>query len=243
MAKIFGMIGEKQSGKNSLCNFFKEMLPDYSVVEFAFARALKDLAMDIFQIPFKSVYGTDADKNYPISTWGKYFSTIIQNKYGKANDTLLSGREFLQILGTDIIREKNNAGLSDGWMQCLNMWMGSKLGSLTTNPNYDFKNLWTDILVSDVNDASPNFDIITISDVRFLNEVNVIKKMGGKIIRLHRDSGSKNSIPHQSELEMKDMDDSLFDYILEAKNNKNLEQLKLFAIRILMGESLIGIPG
>jgi len=241
MAKIFGMCGKKQCGKNSLCNFFKELLPNARVIEFAFAKALKDLAVWRFNIPSKSCHGSDADKNYPIATWGKFFSDEILNKYKKQNDSLLSGREFLQMLGTDILREGNRNGFrysSD--INTLFNWLDEKLGCRALDPTYNFKNIWTDILVEDISRASDSYDIITVSDVRFFNEIDAIKSVDGKLIRLYRDAKTTNSIPHPSELEMEQMQDSLFDYILYEDKNVVLSDLRIFATNILMNENLLG---
>ena len=59
---------------------------------------------------------------------------------------------------------------------------------------------------------------VVISDVRFLNELEAIKKKGGKVVRLRRGMGLEGAAGrHQSELEMGGMDDELFDYILDNR--------------------------
>ena len=210
------MCGKKQCGKNSLCNFFKELLPEYKITEFAFAKALKDLAIKGFGIPAKSCYGSDADKNYPVATWGKFFTQQILDKYNKQSDTLLSGREFLQLLGTDIMRH----GRTDLMAVCpdniyiINSWLQQKFGSNWKLP-FDFKNIWANVVVEDIKRAQEQFDIITVSDVRFFNEIDALKSVDARLIRLYRDAGTTDSIPHPSELEMELMDDDLFDYILD----------------------------
>jgi len=243
--KVFGICGKKQSGKNSLCNFFKELLPDLRVTEFAFAKALKDLAINEFGIPAKSCYGSDGDKNYPIATWGRFFNNFfIEKKYNKKTDDFLSGREFLQILGTDVMREGRFDKMSDvKYMVLLDKWVREKFGQNAFQNKFNFKNIWANVLVEDVKKASDSFDIITVSDIRFFNEIDALKSIDAKLIRLYRDAGTTDSIPHPSELEMERMDDDSFNYVLEPEDNKNLTQLRAFTIKILMSEGLIPMGG
>ena len=68
---------------------------------------------------------------------------------------------------------------------------------------------------------SPNLTIVT--DVRFRNEFDHLKKKGFFQIRLYRDTGMQ-TIEHISETGQSSIKDEEFDYVLF--NNKSLEDLK-----------------
>jgi len=68
---------------------------------------------------------------------------------------------------------------------------------------------------------------VVFSDIRFRNEMEQVKKAGGKLIRLKRDSSlSGTASLHQSEVEMKEIGDDEFDYVIQ-NNDTTLEQLEL----------------
>ncbi|HLG27277.1 MAG TPA: hypothetical protein VI423_05785, partial [Paenisporosarcina sp.] len=74
---------------------------------------------------------------------------------------------------------------------------------------------------------------VVIPDCRFVNEVNAIKKVGGKVVRIYREIGTTLSgaaAQHLSETEQKEIPDSTFDYILynvddSAQLDKSIEEM------------------
>ena len=117
----------------------------------------------------------------------------------------LKGRQLLQYVGTDTIRNK------------------------CKRPNY-----WVDFIVDILNMFSDEWDYVIIPDARFNNEINVIKDSGfsTSVVRVNRtnfegiltDSQKK----HQSECEL---DDYAFDYIIE--NNRSLKELENKVLKCL----------
>ena len=67
------------------CNYAEQNLWPY-IKTYHFADYLKKISMDLFDLDYKQVYGTDADKN-------------TDTPYG------MTAREFLQYLGTDVMRK------------------------------------------------------------------------------------------------------------------------------------------
>lgn len=71
-------------------------------------------------------------------------------------------------------------------------------------------------------------DGVVFSDVRFMNELNAIKEAGGKVIRIKRqmttpyDEKAMN-LQHDSETELPNTSDELFDYIID--NSGTLDEL------------------
>jgi hypothetical protein len=69
---------------------------------------------------------------------------------------------------------------------------------------------------------------IVVSDVRFANEIEHIRKVGGKVIRVTRESADKKAnslgiMKHASEVEQAEFADNMFDCIL--KNDKTIKDL------------------
>jgi hypothetical protein len=70
------------------------------IKHYAFATALKELGIGLFDLSRESVYGTDEQKNSPIKYTWEDMPTKVKGKTGP-----MSGREFMQYFGTDICRK------------------------------------------------------------------------------------------------------------------------------------------
>jgi hypothetical protein len=70
------------------------------VKHYAFATALKEIAIGLFNIPRESVYGTDEQKNTPTQYKWEDMPVKIKGKSG-----FMTGREFMQYFGTDLCRK------------------------------------------------------------------------------------------------------------------------------------------
>lgn len=111
-----------------------------------------------------------------------------------------SPRKAMQFIGTDVIR--------------------NQFDNLIPNIGLNF---WTKHFEIFYND-NKNKNIV-VSDVRFQNEVNTIKKLGGIIIKIQRDSNNINSKckndTHESEIEMNNIEN----YDILIQNNSSFEEL------------------
>jgi hypothetical protein len=241
--KIFGICGKKQSGKDSFGNFVKELLPEMIIKKLSFAYALKYFAITKLGIPKPSCYGSDAEKDYPITTWTYFFTEEILNKYKKNEYSLLSGREVLQIIGTDIFRNKCLSGMKEKFQHLVPKFVEQRLGKDYLDINWG--DIWVDILLReiDIYKQTKLANVICIPDVRFRNELLALNEIGATTVRLFRFTDSNNSTNHQSETELEQLEDDLFDYQLYEHENKNLKQLKTFVTNVLTKEELLDFGG
>lgn len=203
-AHIIGLCGKKQSGKNTFARLAKTYA--LRVGEVALADSLKTFCIDYLGLKHENCFGTDADKNQIITSWGSMFAPHILKEFNKQPQDPLTAREILQVVGTEIFRR--------------NFW----------------EDIWIDILMRKVRAMQDNYDFIFITDVRFPNEVEKLKAAGVKIVRLFRDTGCTDSLPHASELAMDTIPIEQFDYIVTKEQNVNPETLQPRVREILLAE-------
>jgi hypothetical protein len=127
MTRFIGFSGKKQRGKNLSANIATELLESrgYTVAEYAFAETLKDMCINVFGLDPNKVYGANQDKEslthipwdgLPMEIRLKYSNTQrlpgIPGLPGDKEDLsvartgLMTHRELLQVMGTDIFREQ-----------------------------------------------------------------------------------------------------------------------------------------
>lgn len=186
---IIGIIGKIGSGKSTGAEFLSQ---EFGYEEYSISKPLKEVAK-IFGFSHNQVFGTQEQKLEIHPYWG------------------ISGRTFLQKVGTDLFR--NN-----------------------------IKNVLPEMKIED----SPWLEIFKlkfiqnpkkyiVSDVRFEDEAEFIKKMGGIIIRINRNEKGKEKgkeTVHISELEMDKIKE---DFSID--NNYSIEEyrerLKILVTAIL----------
>ena len=148
------------------------------------------------------------------------------------------------MLGTDIIRMANLMGVTSVHFMTIANWLTSKVGEEWQKSDFKWADIRVTILLADAEKfRQQGTNIICVPDMRFFNEVSGLRNVDGVLIRLYRDTGKQDSIPHPSELEMDRMSDDLFDYVLYEEKNRSLQQLQVFTLHVLMQESLIGLGG
>lgn len=132
MTKFIAFSGKKQTGKNVSADIVRRLLLKRSptiveVKNFPFAKPLKDMVVNVFGIPHDLVWGTDEDKEtmthvmwegFPRDVRAKYATETTREKvYGMPGSVTIQNipvlrtgpmtiREVLQIMGTDIFRER-----------------------------------------------------------------------------------------------------------------------------------------
>lgn len=133
-------------------------------------------------------------------------------------------RDLLQKLGTEAMRN----GLHE------NVWVNSLFA--------DYKPL-DDTLRASMGNVIDYSDCVfpnwIITDCRFPNEMEAVKKRGGLAIKVVRDSGNTIGTAHASETALDNY--TKWDYIID--NNGTLEDLKQQIISILEKESLLKYAG
>ena len=137
------------------------------IKNYSFAEPLKQLALNLFNIPEECMYGTDEQKNQLQEhlLWENMPPQQFPTQGCKLGP--MTAREFLQFLGTDVMR---------------NM----------------YEPIWVKYCIDNI--QSEESLIATIDDVRFLNELEAVQKVGGKVIYLDRNNDSKDG--HSSENEL-----------------------------------------
>jgi len=185
----------------------------YKVGVTAFAKALKDTAINILGLERDLVYGSNDDKETLTHIVWDNFPEEIRFKYADKSKDPMSGasmwhgprcgpmtiREVLQVMGTDIFREMFE---QDVWA------------------NSPFRSDWSE------------HDVVFITDCRFPNEKRVTEERNGVTIRLLRNTGFTDN--HSSEVAL---DDYTFERTFE--NNGSLDELARFVRKTLLELELL----
>lgn len=246
--KILGVSGRKQSGKNTLANYVngyilksKGMIKDFFIddngglvintedvsgqlgygvfdvtrkdpqfLEYAernlwpfvkvyhFADPLKEMAVNLFGLDSKNIYGNDNQKNEStIMNW----NSMPTNPDSRSGN--LTHREFLEYFGTNIIRRIR--------------W-----------------DAWSDYAIKKI--LREDSEISIIPDVRFPDEVEAIKRAGGKVVRLTRDIFNSQS-ESESSLDKESFDWNNFDFIIDNKDISLLDLCDYLSNNTLIWEN------
>ncbi len=179
---LIGLSGNIGCGKTTV----EQYLQSQGFVSLSFADALKKIG---------KIFGFDHDQMYGTQ----------QQKMEIHKNLNVSGREFLQKVGTELFRNNIRKVL----------------------PNFSITyGIWSDIVMRQL-DTSQN---TVISDVRFLDEVKMIKDKGGIIIRIVRDNreiGDNLNIPEPFQTDISqhasEKMDIPYDFIIY--NDGSLEKL------------------
>lgn len=163
---IIGIHGKARSGKDTVGNLIRKYNPESNWHTKAFADKIKVIAAEILALDPKIVFD-DAFK----------LAEIPRLK--------MTGRDFLQKLGTDVFREHIS---EDVWVNAL------------------------------LDEYKPGMNWV-ITDVRFRNEADRIKQLGGKVIKVIRDT---DVMTHISERALDTY--HFWDQVID--NNGTLEELE-----------------
>ena len=172
-----GGIIDFSSKEDNYAEYASEMIWPYVKI-YSFADTLKEVAVNVFGIPYEQIYGSNAQKALPTHLlWENLPSSI-----SRGNTGYMAGRDFMQYFGSDICR--------------------------TLYPD-----IWADSCIAKI--IADESDIAIIDDCRFINEINKVKEVGGKVIKLQREIDNDE---HVSEKEIREAPLELFDYVIDNKN-------------------------
>ncbi len=261
MNKILGLSGRKQSGKNTSCNFLMGMelisgvwsykgnlveIEDFQLNEhgdilikldgdykkidiynpnnnlyefllgniwpfiknYSFGDKLKQICIELFDLTYNQCYGSDEDKN-----------TFTNYKWSQMSDEIIDDFTIGTTIGTG-----NEYITAREFLQLF--------GTNVMRNIYD--NIWVNACIKQIKSEQPELAVIT--DVRFKNEIDGIKKAGGKVIRLtrkvHNDShGSETSLDNYKE----------FDAVIDNQN-MDIEQQNKELFKILKQWDYLPFP-
>ena len=116
-SKIIIITGKAQSGKDTAASFIKELIETQglSVGIFPLAEELKDICHKLFGLSGSQCWGSNKDKdtnthikwrNLPLC--GCKIGKLMVGKFPKTGDDLMTAREVMQVLGTDVFRKIDN---------------------------------------------------------------------------------------------------------------------------------------
>jgi len=196
---ILGISGKKQSGKDTACAVVPYLYavhqgliePEYDyddpvveevtsglVIQWHFAKLLKQMIHDLLDLPTEMLWGTDEQKNALTQYDWANISPAIKDAVGikgiSADSTgPISAREIMQFVGTEMFR--HNFG----------------------------DQIWVDAAFRGIQKLGA--DVTLIPDTRFPSEVDaILAKPQGYVMRLLRDPCGKDG--HESETALDDFD-------------------------------------
>lgn len=142
----------------------------------------------------------------PVKEIGLILGFDYENLYGSQEDKLqinefwgVSGREFMQKFATNIMRNELSKHI---------------------NMNLDSKTIWVRLCEKRITDLLKQNKKIIISDGRFPDEIDMIKKLGGKIIKIERYNNYNKQ--HESESYISQIEPDII-----INNNGTLEDLHI----------------
>lgn len=166
-----------------------------------FADPLRKVAQILTGLPLEYLYTDEFKRNEMSTAWVKRFQTFECNEHNEDgfNDRPLTGREFLQFLGTDAVRDNLHP---NAWVNALmsEYCEGLQVGCDPFTTPLESK--WV------------------ITDMRFPNELEAVRSRGGITIRVNRWKPAQSLRLHESETAL---DGAQFDYTID--NNGTLETL------------------
>ena len=232
MSNILGLSGRKQSGKDTACNFLHgmEMLSIGIIEDFKFnnnGNLIVPASVVDGEGNEKIEYGVfDLEREKTDTSFFDYMANNIWpfiKSYSfadmlKTNVCIeVLGLSYEQCYGTD---EDKNTTTDISWDNIL----GSKnRGKMTAREVMQFvgtdffrglyPNVWADSTIRRVLSEGSAFAIVT--DCRFPNEVEAIKKAGGKVVRLTRNGDDKDAHASETALDKENFDWGEFDAVID----------------------------
>lgn len=101
--RLIGLAGRKGAGKNHVADLIIQCVKPASARTDAFARPLKDFAIDALGLDPALIHGSDDDRNTPTRfRWEDMPGFVREANPGKNGD--MTVREVMQILGTELGR-------------------------------------------------------------------------------------------------------------------------------------------
>lgn len=178
-----------------------------------FAGKLKQIATLLTGIPIEKFEDQEFKKTYLGKEWS-YSKPLLRDdmlqQYKYWEDVDMTVREFLQLLGTEAIRN----GLHT------NAWVNALFADYKQEPDYQ-----VGTTPENLKWQEGDFPNWLITDTRFPNEAQAIKDRGGIVVRVNRPvKGIENQQTVQLHPSETSLDDWEFDYVID--NSGSLEDLK-----------------
>jgi hypothetical protein len=153
--RIIGLYGSKGVGKDFVGSVIREVVeerPRSMAETMALADPIKQFAIDLLGIPYEQAYGSDEDKN----TITSYSWASMPFKHDKKGQ--MTVREIIQAVGTELGRDVWG---SEIWVNAMHKRIENLRESTSDSP--------VDVVYA------------IVTDLRFDNEVQAVRRWGGEI--------------------------------------------------------------
>lgn len=245
---IIGISGPAGSGKDTAAEF---LIKNYPFGRIGLGDKLKRICKDVFRFTDDQLWGPSSSRNAPDHRYQRvhtfagplaredqhsgciccgWTGVVTSDEVPKC---YLTPRYALQQLGTEWGRECfDSLWISDA-LQSAQRLLGDR------DMSYSAKSGLHSILPTCAPTDEPwttcysGVRGVVFSDVRFINEATAIKRAGGLLVRLRRDSSLSGAASvHQSEQEMREMGDGMFDAVIDNRVGFSLEDLEIEMTRV-----------
>ena len=225
MSKVLlAVSGHAGSGKDTVA----DMLVREGFVKVALADPLKRICFDVFNFTEAQLWGPSEERNKPdkryirmkrgelgvAETILKNSEFVLERHPNPIEDVYLTPRYALQTLGTEWGRDCYKDVWIDYGLEVAQALM-SGAGNYTALKGFE-PHVEPDDIAG-----------VVFSDIRFKNEFDKLRSIGGKIIRIRRNNVTGTPaggvVGHASEEEQDEVDDSFFDAVID--NNGTMEEL------------------
>jgi len=199
---LVAISGKAGSGKDTAADY---LVRKKYFTKISLADPIKRICGEIYGFSYEQLFGPSEMRSKP------------DERYPTSDGEYLTVRKAAQKVGTDCFRSL----YEDTWVN----YLLKTIKQLQSNRYLKYspdKGIYEDLDVFDF--IGKNKNIVT-ADVRFINEVDLLKKEKAYLIRIVKDSAGLNgeSGSHLSETEQNSIPDNKFDDIIE--NNGTLEEL------------------
>ena len=196
---LIAILGKKSSGKDTFSNY---LINHQGFIKYAFGDPLKKGIQCFFNLSDQQL--TD-----------ERLKEEIDERWG------VSPRKLFQIIGTDIFQKSIYDFIPDLKLNNNN----NNNNNNTDNSKNHWVYLFKEWYLNEIK-KNPNVKVI-VSDTRFLHEVETIKELNGKIIKIIRPTDKNKNInlndTHQSENEINEIPAEMIDDIIY--NDKSIDDL------------------
>lgn len=218
---IIGICGQAGSGKDTCADFLVE---EFGYVKVALADPLKRMCWDVFGFTEQQLWGPSQYRNVPDERFPK-------PQFEDGPVEYLTPRHALQTLGSEWGRNCYN----DVWIDyAIRTAKSIEKAHKYQEPVYYDQKLGLCQESNPENYAGPcPHKGVVISDVRFRNEIDAIKKADGLVFRVIRSgTGLQGAASiHESEVKMKEIPDHLFDEVII--NDGTLDELRVKVLNLM----------
>lgn len=243
---IIGLSGLAGSGKDFIADLLVEK---YEFAKLALADPLKRICKEVFDFSDQQLWGPSEERNHPDKRYftGKSLDSIVDYEDARIFLMLDNAIEDTKILMTPdntIEKLRPKEPTEEEIKEKCKIYLTPRMALQQLGTEWGrncYPNVWTDYTLRVANkllsgpwqydprhgiwgfeECSPVPDGIVISDVRFKNEFDAVKKAGGKLVRIkgYKDTTLRGRASlHSSEQEQKTISDSEFDYVLQNKED------------------------